>query len=146
MSRTLSIRTITFLFVLSTAFSLSAAAQAVSSIPYKSQEVSDIDGIPVLVKHLPDWEVVRETTTFAKNTAELKSVLGERPVLDLIDFSAGTEAVTALYPAGALLIIEYSSPQGSVDADEKFEAFLSQNDDTTTVYRRIGNYNAFVFD
>jgi len=41
---------------------------------------------------------------------------------------------------------EYTSPQGSVDADTKFKAELASSGDTTTVYRRIGNYNAFVFD
>ncbi len=120
--------------------------QTVSSIPYKSQEVSEKDGIPVLIKHLPDWESVRGQTTFAHNLGELKAALGDRPLLDLIDFSAGTEAVTAPYDAGKLLIIEYTSPQGSVDADAKFTVAITQNDDGATVYRRVGNYNVLVFD
>ncbi len=128
------------------AFTLPVFSQQNSSIPYKSQEVSEIDGLPVLIKHLPDWETVKGGTTFAKSTGELKTALGERPILDLIDFSAGTEAVTAPYDAGTLLIIEYTSPQGSVDADMKFTGALNESGDRTTVYRRIGNYNAFVFD
>lgn len=110
----------------------------------KSQEVSEIDGIPVLVKHLPDWEKVRNSTTFALNANELKNALGERPVLDLVDFAGGTEAVTAAYPEGKLLIVEYTNPQSSIDADGKFAIHLAQN--PAIVYRRIGNYNAFVFD
>ena len=74
--------------------------------PYKSQEVSESDGIPVLIKHLPDWESYRSTLTFIRDVHTLKQALGERPVFDLIDFSAGTEAVTAQYDAGKLLIVE----------------------------------------
>lgn len=111
---------------------------------FRSLEVSDGDGLPVLVKHLPDWENVRPTTAFARSTEELKLALGDRPVLDLIDWTAGTEAVTAEYPAGKLLIVEYTSPQASLDADEKFAAAMAG--DASTAYRRIGNYNAIVFD
>jgi len=122
--------------------SLNAFGQTVSSLSYKGEEVSE--EVPVLIKHLPDWESVRARTTYAKSVGELKSALGERPVLDLIDFSGGTEAVTAQYDAGQLLIVEYSTPQGSIEADGEFTAKLDGDD--TTVYRRIGNYNAFVFD
>jgi len=103
--------------LLACTISLTAVGQSNSSIPYKAQEVSEKDGIPVLIKHLPDWEVVRGRATFAHSVGELKAALGDRPLLDLIDFSAGTEAVTVPYDAGKLLIIEYSSPQASVEAD-----------------------------
>ena len=126
--------------------SLAGLAQSNGSIPYKSQEVSENDGIPVLIKHLPEWESVRAETTFATGVNGLKAALGERPVLDLIDFAGGTEAVTAPYPAGKLLIIEYTSPQASIEADGKFTAALSSAGDRSTVYRRIGNYNAFILD
>ena len=126
--------------------SLPCSGQANGSIPYKSQEVSEKDGIPVLIKHLPDWENVRAQTTFSTDISTLKSVLGDRPVLDLIDFAGGTEAVTAPYAAGKLLIVEYSSPQASIDADGRFTAALATSADRSTVYRRIGNYSAFVFD
>lgn len=122
-------------------------SQAQPTPKYKSQEISETDGLPVLIKHLPDWERVRDRTTFATNTGELKAGLGERPILDLIDFSAGTEAATAPFDAGKLLIVEYTSPQGSVDADAKFTAKLTDDEQAgSTVYRRIGNYNVFVFD
>jgi hypothetical protein len=110
----------------------------------QSQEVSDDDGIPVLIKHLPEWQAVRAHTVFARSVAELRSELGERPVLELIDFSAGTEAVTAPYAAGRLLIVEYSTPQGSSEADGLFQEAVAG--DRSVLYRRIGNYNAFVFD
>src|SRR5262245_46806848 len=66
----------------------------------KSQEVSEVDGIPVLIKHLPDWENVRSQAAFTTNANDLRLAVGEKPVLDLIDFTGGTEAATASYPAG----------------------------------------------
>ncbi len=126
--------------------SISVFPQDVGSLQYKSQEVSELDGIPVLIKHLPDWENRRDTTQFIRNTAELKNAVGERTIVDVIDFSAGTEAVTAQYDAGRLLIVEFASPQGSIDADQKIQAAIEQNDDGRTFYRRVGNYNVVVFD
>lgn len=122
-----------------------SAAQSGGSAA-KSQEISEIDGIPVLVKHLPDWERVRQQAVFANNAAALKQTLSNKPVVDLIDFAAGTEAVTAKYDAGRLLIVEFPSPQQSVEADTNFRNFLAQNNDGRTFYKRTGNYNIFVFD
>lgn len=120
-------------------------SQAVN--PYQSQEVSESDGIPVLIKHLPEWETNKAKSIFIRDTNALKQALGERPVFDLIDFSAGTEAVSAPYSAGKLLIVEYTTPQGSVDADNKINERLAQLGPAAGIeYRRIGNYNAFVFD
>ncbi|MEQ1922179.1 MAG: LapA family protein [Pyrinomonadaceae bacterium] len=128
-------------------FVASVLPQAPAAPKYKSQEVSEEDGIPVLIKHLPDWESRRDMVTFATNATELIAGLGERPILNLIDFTAGTEAVAADYDAGKLVIVEYTSPQASVDADAKFTEALTKDPQAgSTAYRRIGNYNAFVFD
>jgi hypothetical protein len=110
-----------------------------------SQEVSETDGVPVLLKHLPDWETVSHQAIFANNAQMLKQAMGEHPIVDLIDLTGGTEAVTAQYPAGRLLIIEYMSPQASIEADSRFTQYLSDSGSTDITYRRIGNYNAFVF-
>ncbi len=109
-----------------------------------SQEVSEEDGIPVLIKHLPDWESVREKAVFARSVDELTAALGERPVLGTIDFAGGTEAVTATYDAGKLLIVEFASGEASSQADSVFKKAVAG--DPSVLYRRIGNYNAFVFD
>jgi len=130
------------IFLFSTVFTVLLKAQTDSSIPYTSQEVSEVDGIPVLIKHLPDWEQVLPQAAIAGNAANLKAILNH-PVVDLIDFAAGTEAVTALYPAGRLLIVEYSSGEASAEADTAFQSSIGS--DSSVVYRRIGNYNAFVF-
>lgn len=122
-------------------------AQNSSAPQSRSREISEDDGIPVLTKHLPDWENTRNRATYILNQNDLQKALGTRPVFDLIEFETGTEAVSAPYEAGKLLLIEYMTPQSSIDADGKINqrlAEIGQND--SIVYRRIGNYNAFVFD
>jgi len=122
-----------------------AQAQTVSQM--KSQEVSDSDGLPVLLKHLPDWENVRNRAAHTNNVNDLRQALGEREVFNSIDFVAGTEAVTAPYAQGKLLIVEFTTPQVSVETDNKVNQVLAQvGQNAPFVYRRIGNYNAFVFD
>jgi len=117
---------------------------AVSENKYKSQEIDEHTGVPVLMEHLPNYDAVAPKAVFATDLATLKRALGDRPQLDLIDFTGGTEAVTAHYDAGKLLIIEYSSPQQSVEADAQFQQAAAA--DPTLEYRRTGNYNALVFD
>jgi len=136
-------KTIPAALLLAVILSVSAVAQGVGSIPYKGLE-TDARKEPAVLSHLPDLENVRSQANFATSASGLKSILGDRKILDLIDFSGGTEAATAPYPAGKLLIIEYSAPQDSIDADAQFRSALT--DQTDIVYRRIGNYNAFVFD
>ncbi len=116
--------------------------------PVKSQEVSEADGVPVLIKHLPDAANAQSRATYILNRSDLQRALGAaRQPLDLIDFAGGTEAVTVDYPQGRLLIVEYGSPQASIDADTRIQQRLSEiGQNQTIVYRRIGNYNAFVFD
>ncbi len=122
-------------------------AQEKSAGRIKSQEISENDGIPVLIKHLPEWENVRAAVTHTNNVNDLRKALGERPVFDLIDFAGGTEAVAAPYAQGKLLIIEYNTPQASIEADGKFNQRLAEIGQNPLIfYRRIGNYNAFVFD
>ncbi len=124
-----------------------AAAQKPNPPVAKSQEVSESDGVPVLIKHLPNWDSVRDSTIFTNNVGDLRKSLGERPVFDLIDFVGGTEAAAATYPQGKLLIVEYATPQASVEMDARTVQRLAEIDQARKVfYRRIGNYNAFVFD
>ncbi len=122
-------------------------AQSGSARYSDSQEISETDGIPVIFKHLPEWETVYSGARLIKNTEDLKTALGERPVFDLIDFAGGTEAASAVYPQGKLLIVEYNSPQASVDADNKINLRLTELGQNPPIfYRRIGNYNVFLFD
>jgi preprotein translocase subunit YajC len=122
-------------------------AQPQNHSQMKSQEVSEDDGLPVLLKHLPEWENVRNRAIYANEINDLRQELGERPVLNTIDFIPGTEAVTAPYEQGKLLIVEFATPQGSVDTDNRVNQLIAETGQNQPfVYRRIGNYNAFVFD
>lgn len=111
----------------------------------RSQEFAE-DGVPVIIKHLPDWKNVKEQATIIKTKEELKVILGEREVFEAFDFVGGAEGVLATYPVGKLLIIEYNTPQLSIEADEKIKARLDAITDNKILYKRIGNYNVFVFD
>lgn len=111
----------------------------------KSQEFSEGDQVPVLIKHLPDWENARKSAVLAHSIDDLRQTLGERPVYDLIDFAGGTEAVTVNYLQGKLLIVEYANPQQSIETDTKTQERLADNNQNI-FFRRTGNYNIFVFD
>jgi hypothetical protein len=106
--------------------------------------------IPALVKHLPDWETARERAAYAVSHNSLQAAAGNRPVLDAIDFSGGTEAVVAPYDSSQLVIVEFSTPQLSIDNDARVAARLKELRDAgqpvPTAYRRVGNYSVFVFD
>lgn len=112
----------------------------------KSQEISDVDGQPVLLKHLPDYEKVRASAVFTTDKAVLQSTIQKQSVLEVLEFPVGTEAVTAIYPQGRLLIVEYTNPQASTEADSRIQQFITGKPQSDLVYRRIGNYNAFVLD
>ena len=128
-------------------FVYGAAAQQTNSQFDKSQEVSETDGIPVIIKHLPDWENARNGATLITKADELPKIFGDRAIFDLIDFSGGTEAVAADYPAGKLLLIEFNTPQASIETDKSVKQRIAQISSNPPIfYRRIGNYNVFLFD
>jgi hypothetical protein len=106
-------------------------------------ELAD-DGIPVLVKHLPDWETAQKRARLATNLPELQGAAGNRPILETTDFIGGVEAVAASYDEGKLVIVEYPTAQGAVEADAEIKEKL--NDSPQTIYRKVGNYSVFVFD
>lgn len=108
----------------------------------KSQEISEADGQPVLLAHLPDNESVRAGAQFTTDKNALTAIVGD-PIFDLVEFWPGTEAVTAVYPEGRLIIVEYTNPQLSVEIDTRIQQHLATTQ-SPIVYRRIGNYNAFV--
>jgi hypothetical protein len=106
--------------------------------------------IPVLVKHLPDWETVRHRVVYALDLSTLQEVAGNRPVLEAVNFAGGTDAVTALYGSSRLVIIEHTTPQLATDNDARINARLNElrnsGQPVPSGYRRVGNYAVFVFD
>ncbi len=127
---------ITFLLLI---FTISAFSQS------KNQPVMPAKiEVPDLIQHLPDWENSKERAKYVTKAADLKKLINDQQVVDLIDFSGGTEAATADYEQGKLLIVEFSSPQFAVQADDKFKQFFAQNQ-TNAYYRKVGNYSVFLF-
>lgn len=111
----------------------------------QSQELSEEEGIPVIVKHIPDWKNKQKEAVFIISKEALVNALGNRSVFTEVEFISGTEAVTAAYPQGKLLIVEYTTPQAATDTDKRVTEKLT-NSGENVFYRRIGNYNVFLFD
>jgi hypothetical protein len=107
--------------------------------------------IPVLVKHLPEWETAQGRAVYVLSLPALQQAAGNRPALDALNFSGGTEAVTAIYNDTArLVIVEHTTPQLATDDDARINAKINElkqgGQPIPTAYRRVGNYSVFVFD
>jgi hypothetical protein len=106
--------------------------------------------IPVLVKHLPDWEKVQGSTVYAVSQDNLRELFGNQPVLEAISFEGGAEAVTATYGQSRLVIVENTTPQLATDNDARIQGKIrelrEQGQNVPTAYQRVGNYSVLVFD
>ena len=106
--------------------------------------------IPVLVKHLPDWQNEQEEVLYAVNKDALKNVFSNQPVLDVVSFEGGAEAVVAEYASQKLVVIEFNTASLATDNDQRIRAKLqeisTQGQPAPTAYRRVGNYAVLVFD
>src|ERR1043165_8724071 len=126
-----------FSVLLLTAVALGQPKPAPTALPSPSGE-----DIPVLVKHLPNWESVAGRATYVVTLDALKRVTPNQPILDSVSFDGGAEAVAANYGQAQLVIIEFATPQFSVDNDSRIWTRLaelkSQGQPTPTAYRRVG--------
>jgi hypothetical protein len=106
--------------------------------------------IPVLVRHLPDWEKAQERALYATTLDTLKSATGNQPILDAVSFEGGAQAVTATYGQARLVIVENTTPQLATDNDARIQGRLKelreQGQSIPSAYQRVGNYSVFVFD
>lgn len=106
--------------------------------------------IPVLVKHLPNWKTVQGDALYAVSGNTLGYSVANQPILKELTFEGGTEAVAANYGQSQLVIVEFTTPQFSVDNDRRITARIqelkSQGQPIPTAYRRVGNYSVFVFN
>ena len=106
------------------------------------------DDIPVLAQHLPNWQTARPT--YAVSSETLQTMVPSQPIIKELSFEGGTEAVTANYGQSQLLIVEFTTPQFSVDNDQRLSAKIqelkSQGQAVPSAYRRVGNYSVFVFN
>lgn len=106
--------------------------------------------IPVLVKHLPNWEEARRLALYVVSVETLRDQFGAQSVFSAVDFVGGAEAVAAQYGNSELIIVEFNTPQLATDNDQRITAKLqelrNQGQPVPTAYRRVGNYSVFVFD
>jgi hypothetical protein len=106
--------------------------------------------IPVLAKHLPEWETVKQHLLYVVSSKTLNEVVPNQPVLDALSFEGGAEAVVAIYGSSQLVIVEFNTPQLAGDNDgritAKIQELRKQGQSVPTAYRRVGNYSVFVFN
>jgi len=116
-----------------------------------AQTLEDIENeIPVLVKHLPEWETARDGARYAVSLRTLRDAAGNQPVFEAVSFDEGAEAVTAEYGASRLVIVEFTTPQVAAGTDERIKERIHQLNElgqpVPSAYRRVGNYSVFVFN
>lgn len=115
----------------------------------KSLDPSEGD-IPVLVKHLPNWQTAQPWAHYAVSSNSLKEVVPDQPIIKEVSFEGGTEAVAAYYGASYLVVIEFTTPQFAGDNDRRITARIQEFRNTgqplPSAYRRVGNYSVFVFN
>ena len=115
----------------------------------RAQPSPTADEVPVLVQHLPNWEKLGKYSC-AVTLADLKNVVANQPVLDSVNFEGGTEAASANYGQAQLVIVEFATPQFSVENDRqitaKIQELRNQAQPVPSAYRRVGNYSVFVFN
>lgn len=108
------------------------------------------DDIPVLVKHLPNWQTAQPWAHYAVSSNALKQDVPGQPILNEVSFEGGTEAVAAHYWASYLVIIEFTTPQLAGDNDRRITAKVLElrhaGQSVPSAYRRVGNYSVFVFN
>jgi hypothetical protein len=105
--------------------------------------------IPVLLKHLPNWEQAHQTAVYLNRFTSLESIARDG-VLSAVKSEGDADAVLASYDPMRLLIIEFNTPQRSVENDQRIVARIQElwklGQPAPSAYRRIGNYSVFVFD
>jgi hypothetical protein len=107
------------------------------------------DDVPVLVKHLPPGQTGAHPM-YAVSLPALKTFVVGQPILEVLDFSGGTEAVAGKYGQSQVVLVEFTTPQLSIDNDSriwtKIAELKTQGQPTPSAYRRVGNYSVFVFN
>jgi hypothetical protein len=120
---------------------------------FAQQLDSGENDIPVLLKHLPNWETVQPRASYVVALQALKDLMPQQHVLDAVSFEGSPEATLAKYDAGKLLIIEFNTAKIAGDNDWNIKTKINElraagasANDLPSAYRRVGNYSVFVFD
>jgi hypothetical protein len=109
------------------------------------------DDLPVLVKHLPNWQAMKSGASYAVSLETLKILVpNQQDLLDTISFDGSTEAVAANYGTSQLVVVEFATPQLAGENDRritpKIEQLRGLGGPLPSAYRRVGNYSVFVFN
>ncbi len=106
--------------------------------------------LPVLVKHVPNWEQVQDSAIYLAGFRSLKSVVPNQPILDAVTSEGDADAVVTNQGNSRLVLIEFNTPQLAGDNDrailQKIQELRSQGRPVPSAYRRVGNYSVFVFN
>ncbi len=106
--------------------------------------------IPVLVKHLPDWQNVQPRVVYAVNPETLKSAFRNQSIFEAVSFTGGAEAAVGEYGSQKLVLVEFNTASLATDNDQRIKTRLqelrSQAQAAPSAYRRVGNYAVFVFN
>jgi uncharacterized protein DUF6599 len=106
--------------------------------------------VPVLVKHLPQWEHTQEHLVYLAGFNSLKGILSNQPILDSVSSEGDADAVVASYGSSQFVIVEFNTPQLAGDNDRnitaKIQELRSEGQPVPSAYRRVGNYSVFVFN
>ena len=106
--------------------------------------------IPILVKHVPQWEQAQATALYLAGFTSLKGTVPNQPVLEAITSEGDADAVLTKYGNAQFLLIEFNTPQLAGDNDRaittKLNELRQQGQPVPTSYRKVGNYSVFVFN
>jgi len=106
--------------------------------------------IPVLVKHLPDWQQGQKHAVYLSSFRSLEGIFANQPVLTAVSADGDADAVVSNYGSSELLIVEFNTPQLAGENDQRIIARIQelwkQGDPAPSAYRRVGNYSVFVFN
>ncbi len=106
--------------------------------------------IPVLVKHLPQWEDAQKRVVYLARFKSLKDTLPGQPILETVQSEGDADAVVTNYDGVHLLIVEFNTPQLAADSDRniiaRIQELRTQGQAVPSSYRRVGNYSVFVFN
>jgi uncharacterized protein DUF6599 len=108
------------------------------------------DDVPILVKHLPQWEQAQATVLYRAGFDTLAGIVPDQRVLEAITSEGDADAVLASYGNAQFLLIEFNTPQLASDNDRAITAKLAelrqQGQPVPTSYKKVGNYSVFVFN
>lgn len=105
--------------------------------------------IPVLVKHLPQWEQAQDHVVYLAGFNSLNGVFPNQPLLEVVTSEGDADAAITEYGSSHVVLIEFNTPQLAADNDRnivaKLQELRGQGQPVPSAYRRVGNYSVFVF-